>query len=138
MIWLALVGALLAQAPSPKLPATAADVATWGAAIVRRAAALIPTPARWDRASTGDCPAHATSVSLICALQQASDEAGANQPTISDCRFHPTSDGWEGSCGTLFGEASVFSVKRVASVITGVWRKDARSGPARCPTPHHR
>ena len=78
-IWLALVGALLAQAASPKLPATAADVGAWDAVIVRRAAALIPAPARWDRASTGDCPAHATSVSLICALQQASDEAGARQ-----------------------------------------------------------
>ena len=90
VIWLALVGALLAQAASPKLPATAADVGTWDAAIVRRAAALIPAPAQWDRASTGDCPAHAASVSLVCALQQAADEAGANQPPISDCRFHTT------------------------------------------------
>ena len=39
MIWLALVGALLAQAASPTLPAKAADVGTWDAAIVRRAAA---------------------------------------------------------------------------------------------------
>jgi len=124
-IGLALVGGLLAQAASPKLPATAADVGSWDAAIVRRAAALIPTPARWDRASTGDCPAHAASVSLICALQQAADEAGANQPAISDCRFHAVSGRWEGSCGPLFGEASIFSVTRVASVRTGVWRKDA-------------
>jgi hypothetical protein len=125
MIWPALVAALLAQAASPKLPATAADVGPWDAGIVQRAAALIPAPAQWDRASTGDCPAHATSVSLICALQQASDEAGANQPAISDCRFHPASGGWEGSCGPLFDEASIFSVKRAASVKTGVWRKDA-------------
>jgi len=125
MIWPALVAALLAQAASPKLPATAADVGPWDAGIVQRAAALIPAPAQWDRASTGDCPTHATSVSLICALQQASDEAGANQPAISDCRFHPASGGWEGSCGPLFDEASIFSVKRAASVKTGVWRKDA-------------
>lgn len=124
-IWLAFVGALLAQAASPTLPATAADVGTWDAAIVRRAAALIPAPAQWDRASTGDCPAHATSVSLLCALRQASDEAGANQPTISDCRFHPTPGGWEGSCGSLFDEVSIFSVRRAPSVTTGVWRKDA-------------
>ena len=125
VIWLVLVGALLAQAASPKLPATAADVGTWDAVIVRRAAALIPAPARWDRASTGDCPAHATSVSLICALQQAADEAAASQPTISDCRFHPTAGGWEGSCGPLFGEASVFSVTRATAVTTAVRRKDA-------------
>jgi hypothetical protein len=124
VIWLALVGALLAQAASPKLPATAADVGTWDAAIVRRAAALIPA-ARWDRASTGDCPAHAASVSLVCALQQAAVEVGAHQPMISDCRFHTTSGGWEGSCGPLFGEASIFSVTRAAAVTTGVWRKDA-------------
>jgi hypothetical protein len=125
VIWLAVVGALLAQAASPKVPAAASEVGTWDAAIVRRAAALIPTPAQWDRASTGDCPARAASVSLICALQQAADEAGANQPPISDCRFHQTSGGWEGSCGPLFDEASIFSVRRAASVATGVWRKDA-------------
>jgi hypothetical protein len=125
VIWLAVVGALTAQATLPKLPATATDVGTWDAAIVRRAAALIPAPTQWDRASTGDCPARAPSVSLICALQQAVDEAGANQPSISDCRFHSTSGGWEGSCGPLFGEASIFSVRRAASVTTGVWRKDA-------------
>jgi hypothetical protein len=49
VIWLVLVWALLAQAASPKLPATAADVGTWDAAIVRRAAALIPAPAQRDR-----------------------------------------------------------------------------------------
>jgi hypothetical protein len=125
VIWLAVGGALIAQASSLKLPETATDVGAWDAAIVRRAAALIPAPAQWDRASTGDCPARATSVSLICALQQAVDEAGANQSLISDCRFHSTSGGWEGSCGPLFGEASIFSVRRAASVTTGVWRKNA-------------
>ena len=92
---------------------------------MRRAAALIPAPAQWDRASTGDCAAHAASVSLICALQQAADEAAGGQPTISDCRFHSTSRRWEGSCGPLFDEASIFSVTRAARATTGVWRKDA-------------
>src|SRR6185436_20586826 len=95
VVGLALGGALLAQAASPALPATPADAGAWDAAIVRRAAALIPSPAQWDRASTGDCPAHAASVSLICALQQAADEAGAKQPAISDCRFHAVSGRWE-------------------------------------------
>jgi len=124
-VGLALGAALLAQAASPALPATAADVGAWDAAIVRRAAALIPSPAQWDRASTGDCPAHAASVSLICALQQAADEVAASQPTISDCRFHPTSGGWEGSCGPLFDEAPIVSVTRAPGATTGVWRKDA-------------
>ena len=92
---------------------------------MRRAAALIPAPAQWDRASTGDCLARAATISLICALQQAADEAAANQPTISDCRFHSASGGWEGSCGPLFDDASIFSVTRAARATTGVWRKDA-------------
>lgn len=125
LVWLALGAALMAQAPSPRFPETAADVGAWDAAIVRRAAALIASPAQWDRASTGDCPAHAASVSLICALQQAEDEAAADQPAISDCWFHAASGGWEGSCGPLFGEASLFSVRRAGAVTTGVWRKDA-------------
>jgi hypothetical protein len=125
VVGLALGGALLAQAASPALPATPADAGAWDAAIVRRAAALIPSPAQWDRASTGDCPAHAASVSLLCALSQAADEAAAGQPTISDCRFHPTTHGWEGNCGPLFDEASIFSVTRAARATTGVWRKDA-------------
>ena len=125
VIWLPLLAALLAQAAPAKLPETAADVGTWDAEIVRRAAALIPAPEQWDRASKGDCPAHAASVSLICALQQAADGAATNQPSISDCRFRPRPGGWEGTCGPLFGEASIFSVTRAAAVTTGVWRKDA-------------
>src|SRR4051794_37336807 len=63
-----------------KAPTTKADVGPWAAAIVSRAAQLIPTPAHWDERSTGDCPAHAKTFSLMCALQQATDDAGANQP----------------------------------------------------------
>jgi hypothetical protein len=125
VVWLALVGTIVAQAARAPLPSTPAEVGAWDAAIVRRAAALIPAPSQWDRASTGDCRPHAASVSLICALQQAADEAGANQPAISDCRFHATSGAWVGSCGPLFDEASIFSVTRARGVTTGVWRKDA-------------
>ena len=125
VVSLALDAGLLTQAASPRLPETAADVGAWDTAIVRRAAALIPTAEQWDRAATGECPAHAASLSLICALQQAEDEAAANQPPISDCVFHGTSGRFEGSCGPLFGEASIFSVTSAAAVTTGVWRKDA-------------
>lgn len=141
VIWLALVGALLVQEVPAKPPATEADVGAWDAAIVRRAAGLIPTLTQWDRSSTGECPAHAASVSLFCALQQAADEAGANQPAISDCRFHPTSGGWKGNCGPLLGDAPIFSVTRAAAVTTACGagtRHLARSGLPRWPTPYRR
>src|SRR4051794_24786258 len=85
----------LAAGQTAEPPATRAGVGPWAAAIVRRAAQLIPTPAQWDRMSTGDCPAKATRFSLMCALQKAADDAGTNQPEHSDCRFHATKDGQE-------------------------------------------
>jgi hypothetical protein len=112
------------SAPSPR-PTTPAEVSAWNMDIVRQAAALIPTPAQWNRASTDSCPAHAATTSLLCALQQAVDAAGANQPRISDCRFHSKGDGWEGNCGPLFSEIPIFFVTRAAAATTGVWRKDA-------------
>ena len=54
----------VAPAPMTKAPTTKADVGPWAAAIVSRAAQLIPTPAHWDKKSTGDCPAHAKTFSL--------------------------------------------------------------------------
>src|SRR6476660_4318434 len=100
-----LVSASLIMAPPPaqalaagqtvEPPATRAGVGPWAAAIVRRAAQLIPTPAQWDRKSMGDCPAQATTFSLMCALQKAADDAGTNQPERSDCRFHATKNGQE-------------------------------------------
>ena len=69
----------LAAGNTAEPPASRADVGPWGAAIVRRAAQLIPTPAQWDKKSTGDCPANATTFSLICALRKVVDDAGANQ-----------------------------------------------------------
>lgn len=107
-------------------PTTKDDVGPWAAAIVRRAAQMIPTPAQWDRASTGDCPAHATAFSLLCALQQAADNAGRNQPERSDCRFHADTSGQEGSCGVLFDENPIFTIARVPAIRSGAWRRDAQ------------
>jgi hypothetical protein len=112
--------------PMTKAPTAKADVGPWASAIVRRAARLIPTPAQWDKNSTGDCPAHAKTFSLMCALQQAADEVGANQPEHSDCRFHVTKEGQEGSCGVLFDENPIFSLVRVPGITTGFWRRDAK------------
>jgi hypothetical protein len=116
----------LAAGKSAEPPATKASVGPWGAAVVRRAAQLIPTPAQWDKKSTGDCPARATRFSLICALQKATDDAGPKQPERSDCRFHATKDGQEGSCGHLFDEDPIFTLARVPAVTTGFWRRDAK------------
>ena len=123
---LAIAGMLFLQIPAPKPPAAVAEVGTFDAEIVRRAAALIPTPAQWDRAGTAACRARATQFSLQCALQVATDAAGAGQPEISDCQFRSGSSGqWEGSCGPLFDEDSIFLVSHADGVKTGVWRKDA-------------
>jgi hypothetical protein len=123
---LAIAGVLFLQGPTPKPPTAVADVGPFDAAIVRRAAALIATPAQWDRAGTGACRARATQFSLQCALQVAADAAGAGQPAISDCQFRSgPSDRWEGGCGPLFDEDSIFLVSHTDSVKTGVWRKDA-------------
>src|SRR5580765_2709601 len=89
-------GSLVVQAGAPPPPTEAADVGSWDAAIVRRAAALIPTVAPWDHAASGQCAHDAARVSLPCALQQAADEAGVGQPAISDCHFQGTSARWEG------------------------------------------
>jgi len=122
---LALTAALVLQTAPAQPPTTSAEVGAWDAAIVRHAAALIPTPAQWDRAATADCSGHPARVSLPCALQTASDSAGVGQPAMSDCVFHSSSGGWEGTCGPLFDERSIFSVTRTAGVKTGVWRRDA-------------
>ena len=123
---LALAASLFLQTPTPQPPTAAVDVGSWDAALVRRAAALIATPTQWDRSATGDCAGHATRFSLQCALQEAADASAAGQPDVSDCRFHSGPSGpWEGSCGHLFDENSIFLVNRADGVKTGAWRKDA-------------
>jgi hypothetical protein len=107
-------------------PASKAEVGPWGAAIVRHAAQLIQTAAQWDKKSNGDCSANATTFSLICALQKATSDAGTNEPDHSECRFHITKSGEEGSCGTLFHEDPIFTLTRVPAITTGLWRRDAK------------
>ncbi|HEX5184908.1 MAG TPA: hypothetical protein VFW19_17350 [Allosphingosinicella sp.] len=107
-------------------PASKADIGPWGAAIVRRAAQLIPTPAQWDKKGTNRCLANATTFSFICALQKAIDEAATTRPDRSDCRFHAIKDGLEGSCNTVFDDVPVFTLARAPAVTTGFWRRDAK------------
>jgi hypothetical protein len=112
--------------PTTKVPTSRADVGPWAAAIVSRAAQLISTPAHWDKKSTGECPAHAQTFSLLCALKQAADDQGTNQPEHSECRFRATKEGHEGSCGVLFDENPIFTLVRVPGITTGFWRRDAK------------
>ena len=52
-----------------KPPVTAADVQ-----IVERAKAILDSPAKWNRKDTRVCPAGAKTVSMYCALEQATSE----------------------------------------------------------------
>jgi len=113
------------QAP----PATKSAVGQWEAAVVRRAAALIDTPAQWNRADNATCPKNATTFSITCALQKAVDDAvsaEASPTAAADCVFHSTGAGQEGSCGDLFDELPILTVSRVSAVTTGKWRADAQ------------
>ena len=77
----------VAPSPTTAAPTTKADVGPWAAALVRRAAQLIPTPAQWDKKNTGDCPGHAKTFSLMCALQQAVDERAPVNRSIRTADF---------------------------------------------------
>jgi hypothetical protein len=71
---------MAAQNPSARHPASAGEsearppVAEADLRIVRRAKALIPSPESWNRADTRACPAESRTLSLYCALEQATQE----------------------------------------------------------------
>lgn len=44
--------------------------------IVRRAAEILNSPAKWNRADTRECPSCAKTFSLFCALKKATEESG--------------------------------------------------------------
>jgi len=52
-------------------PVTKADLR-----IVKRAREILDSPAKWNRADTRKCPAEAKTLSLYCALETATTEAG--------------------------------------------------------------
>jgi hypothetical protein len=56
-------------------PTTKADVGRWDVGIVQRAEEILASPAQWNRADTGKCPADAKTFSISCALQKAVEEA---------------------------------------------------------------
>ena len=48
-----------------------------GCCIVRRAAAMLASPAQWSRSDTASCAPGARTVSIRCALERAADDAVA-------------------------------------------------------------
>jgi hypothetical protein len=128
--------AVRAQSPGPlsSPPASKAAVGPWDARIVEHAAAMLASPSQWNKASTGDCPANAKTTSLVCALETAVDDAagvnqapspsGAAPSPFTDCRFHASEGGQEGTCGLLFDEVPIFTISPAKSVATGIWRQD--------------
>jgi hypothetical protein len=66
---------LHAQADNPdaRPPVTQADIE-----IVRRAAQILDSPQKWNRADNRECPAAAKTYSLYCALEKATDEVSHN------------------------------------------------------------
>jgi hypothetical protein len=54
-------------------PVTEADLR-----IAKRAQEILDTPSKWNRADTRKCPAGATTFSLYCALERATDEVSGN------------------------------------------------------------
>lgn len=130
---------LVVQAKPPQTtlpvppPSTKESVGKWDAELVERAAKVLATPAQWNRADNGKCPADAKTFAIACALQKAveasagvrRDPAGISQSTAhSDCRFHLDADTQQGSCGPLFDELPILTLSRAKSITSGKWRAD--------------
>jgi hypothetical protein len=125
-----------ALAQPTAIPRTEAAIGEWDAAIVRRAAALIGSPAQWSRSDAGECATNAQTFTVRCALLRAIDEA-AGRPATSkstltnaqapnaECRLTNVEGRVEGNCGSFFDESTVFSVARAKAITTGKWRVDA-------------
>jgi len=119
------------------LPATEAAIGEWDAAIVRRAAAMIASPAQWNRSDANPCASDAKTVSIRCALERAiaaavgptstkpSTATARTRALRSDCRLKNVDGRAEGNCGPFFDAAAVFSIARAKTITTGRWRADA-------------
>ena len=128
-----------AQVTRGAAPTTKAAVGPFGAAIVKRAESLLPSPQRWNRVDTGDCPRSDTTYTIRCALRRAVVEAAGlswNPSAVApssqlsaarvDCSIDVSADHSGGSCGTLWDELPVFILARAKAITSGAWRKDAQ------------
>lgn len=142
VVLLSLVGygsLLHGQAAKTPAPATKAGVGAFDVGIVKRAEALMPSPAQWNRTDTGRCPRADTTYTVRCALERAVKEAAglpwkggppsastATVPPKLDCSMDVSAEHPGGSCGTLWDELPVFILSRAQASASGVWRKDAK------------
>lgn len=132
----------LSQAPPTSrlaIPTTELGIRDWGVAIIRRTAAILSSPEKWNRSTAGPCTPDLSTFSLRCALSRAANDVAGRAPArkpspalasagaapLVDCHFHPAAQRAEGNCGELFDESTVFSIERVKAVTTGVWQRDA-------------
>ena len=116
-------------------PSSLAETRDWSAAVARRASELLSSPAAWNRSDTTfACSATAKTLSILCALQRAAEEASqsardrAHVVTNSgrvECSFHRDGSHEEGSCGAIVGKVPVLLLKKVARITSGVWRMNA-------------
>ena len=116
-------------------PATKAAVGTFDVQIVRRAEALLDSPAHWNRKDLGECPRADTTYSVRCAINRAVKEAAglpwkAGSASVSaariDCAMDVSADHPGGSCHTLWDELPVFILASEKTISSGVWRADAK------------
>ena len=112
------------------LPSSRSAIVAYDVEMVKRLAALLSSPARWNRADNGQCPSTATSFSILCGMQYVLDSAAAQQrvgngkgPAV--CHWTHKGNRAEGSCGWLFDELPVFTLARASAPISGRWRDDA-------------
>jgi hypothetical protein len=63
---------------------------------------------------------------LIVCGSYARAASSANSGNLAHCHFRQAGDHYVGSCGPLFDQNPVMTLKPVSSVTTGVWREDLR------------
>jgi hypothetical protein len=72
--------------PNARPPVTQTDIA-----IVKRAAQILDSPAKWNRADNRRCPPKAKTFSLYCALEKASEEVSSKfehrSASMQEARF---------------------------------------------------
>src|SRR5262245_36320944 len=97
------------------IPTTELGIREWGAAIVRRTAAILSSPDKWNRSDASPCTPQVTTFSLRCALSRAADDVAGRAPTqtsapklassaaapLVECQFHTAAQRAEGNCGEL-------------------------------------
>jgi hypothetical protein len=117
-------------------PTTKAAVGPFDVTLVKRAAAILSSPEKWNRFDSGRCPRADTTYTVRCAVERAVvegaglpwDAKAAPKPSSRDthtgCAMELSPKDPSGSCGLLWDELPIFTLKRVPDVTSGKWRAD--------------